>query len=237
MSLIKNIIKNILSLNKKNDLILYQSLSTLSHELKNNFIAIRAASGNINRSIKSLNEEKKINIIEKSVTGIDKKLNDSITLLNMITTITNPAFNWPEEISSFSIQSILQQSIQIYPFPSEKYASLINISTITSDFFVTGNSQLLMCVFYCLIKHGLNTLYNSKLAEIIINIENNKVIFKYVKNIIPDNSDNCLFSILTSKIYGNGFDFINKVLKSMNGSAEINNIENDSLVITLNFKS
>src|SRR5579883_470116 len=62
----------------------HAAFSQLSHDLKNNLIAIRASAGGIKQFVDVSQKEMKINNIEKAITDIDKKINHSMIHLNMV---------------------------------------------------------------------------------------------------------------------------------------------------------
>lgn len=236
MSIINRITKNLgLRKNNENDLTIFnRTFSQLSHDLKNNFIAIRASAGNIKNSFR--NENIKPENIDKALLGIDKKINHSITILNMMTILTSPINNRPNDISKHSITECIQQTIQCYPFTSEKYASFINIATPTVDFSVMGNIDLIKAVFYCLINNAVRAIYNSGSGEAFIYLDKNKVQFKFTDNSETDDiKKQNLFTLGQPEKPGNGLIFITNVIMSMNGKVDFKKELDSESTITIHF--
>lgn len=222
---------------KKNDLNnLYDIFSQLSHDLKNNFVAIRASIGNVKQCINKPVMESRIDTIEKALAGIDKKINHSTTIINMMTTITSPACNWPKDITNISIKDCIQETIQSYPFSSDRHASFINIISPEEDYSVLGNSHLLKSVFYCLINNAVRSLYISGNTEAALVLDKNKVHFKFTdSNKITELIEQNIFSLGRPELPGNGLIFITNVVNSMNGNVELKQESNGVVNVTLLF--
>ncbi|TAK74271.1 MAG: HAMP domain-containing histidine kinase [Gammaproteobacteria bacterium] len=213
-------------------------LSQFSHDLKNNLLAIRASSGNIKQCIMPFTESKMKNI-DQAISDIDKKVNDTLTIFNMMVLFSGPTDNWINDNLEFSIMECLQQAIKNHPFSSTKYISLIKIAPPEIDFLVRGKKSLILGVFYCLIKNAMRSIYHIGEGEVIIYLEKNKdtykLLFKYIEKISPLTTEYDLFTLGTPAHPGNGFGFITAAIKSMNGNIAFIQEPNSVSTITLFF--
>lgn len=236
MSVLSRLSKSFNLSNQDRERNFYQSFAFLSHELNNNLITIRAAAANLKNCIKPA-DIVLTNRIEKSLSAIEKKINHSMTLLSMTTIVTSPMSHWPSEIINISIDDCIRKTFDHFPFSSAKYASLINFKSHTSTLSVAGNQILLECVFYCLFNHAVRMLYHSEMAETVIELESDKIVFKYSGFTKLTNDKNDFFSLGTTRNYDNGFIFISNVLKNMHGVAQFEQTASDRLNVTLEFSN
>jgi K+-sensing histidine kinase KdpD len=239
MVFINKIIKKLSSFRtrKRNEITLNSFFSQLSHDLKNNLIAIRASAGNIKASLPPSNEERKTSNIDKVLAGIDKKVNDSIYLLKMTAAFSGHTDFTSQINSTLSAFDCIKKSIQCYPFLSEKHALLIVKPSLDNDFYFEGNEYVMNCIFYCLIKNALHSIFNLGLGEAVISLEKegNKVHLLFTESI--GNSNDALYSDLfalgTPEKPGNGLKFIIRAMNIMKGTINFKRGPNKSLTISL----
>ena len=237
MLIIKKITKKLAFLNiKKVDTELFNNrFSQLSHDIKNNLIAIRASAGNIKHSLVPSEDNLKVANIEKALAGIDKKINHSMLLLNMATTFSLDPACLPNDITTLSILSCIKKSIQSYPFLSEKHASLIIIPLLDDDFYFEGNEYLINCIFYCLIKNTLHSIFNLGTGSAIIQLDKNKnaVHFQFTENFINEKtSKNDLFTLGSHEKSENGLKFIMNALNIMKSRIIFKREQNNLITLT-----
>ena len=210
----------------------------LSHDLKNNLVAIRASAGNIKQSIHSSDSMSKQNIIDKSLAAIDKKINDSLTHLNMVTLISSLETNWPDDSTHLSMLDCIEQAIQNYPFISDKYASHIHFIRPITDFTFSGNQPLINCVLYCLIKNGLYSVGRERSTEATIELEQtknqNQLHFTFLES---SNNNDKLYALGTPTKHGDGLHYIRKVMYKMNGAINFSAKSNGQLTLSLLFQN
>jgi nitrogen-specific signal transduction histidine kinase len=232
MSFIKNTIKKL----RRNDIgklsQYHVALSQLTHDLKNNFVTIRAAAGSIKKNLSSV----EANAIEKNLSSINKMLDYATLHLEMIKTVSGSVEEYPCNISSFFILNCINEAIRNYPFPSQKCLLNISLSESMTDFSVVGNRSLILHVFYCLIRNAINAIYNCENAQTTITLEKgllgNHMHFQIPKT--EQLKDN-LFSLGLPDNPGYGFQFIQRVMVSMGGKVTFNIKPNDILMFTLSF--
>jgi len=246
MALIQILSKKLFSKrNKKHDTKkFYEPFQQISHDLKNNFVAIRACMGNIKQCVNNTNVENKNININKALDGIDKKIIHSITLLNMLHVFFSPSCYWPNDTSTLSIQDCINQTIQNFPFASSKHAAFITIITPTTDFTFLGNAHLIRSIFFCLIKNAMHAIYKQNCSLINIEIETksktkNLVHFKFkdykeINNCLMEYN---LFEIGTPENHKNGIKVIEEIMQKTLGKADFKRQPGNNMIITLHFSS
>jgi signal transduction histidine kinase len=235
MSFIKNIIGEFSLNNKDKESIdkYHIALSQLTHDLKNKFITIRAASGSIKKNLSPIVET---DVIEKNLSSINKMLDYATRHLEMIKSLSGSPDEFPSDISNFLILNCINEALHNYPFPSQKCLLNITISKSTTDFLVLGCRYLTVQIIYCLIRNAVNAIYSLESAHTTITLEkdlkNNYIHFQ-IPNALPS-KDN-LFSLGLPENPGHGFQFIEQAMISMGGNVTLKLGHKDILTCTLIF--
>lgn len=214
----------------------HETFIQASHDLKNNFLAIRAGAGNIKKHVNSIEDKPKAFEIQKMLEGIEKKVNHSITILNMMTKVVTPTHIWANDLASHSMADCIQQTIKSYPYKSEKHSSLINIIQPVNDFNFTGNLDLVKCVFYFLVHKAIRAMYNTQESTATFKVEKSSVYFtitNYTKAISSNKND--IHALSHPNNPSNRLTFINQVLLHLHGSMVLREDSNGTLIVILHF--
>jgi signal transduction histidine kinase len=234
MSFIKTIINRFFKKNEtsENNFQIDIVLSQLSHDIKNNFIAIRSLTGNIRNNLSNLEQD----AIHSKLKSIDKMLDYAIAHVELtrmrFSTIVN---NGSSE--EFSILNCINGSLENYPFPSQKCLSHIVIIRPVQDFNVYGNRQIISHLLSCLLKNAVHAIYGLEHAQtsITINKENaSQQVFFRIPNDAPLNENNP-FSLGLPDRPGAGFRFIEKTIMAIGGGVTYTSESNDHYLIILSF--
>lgn len=244
MGIIQRLIKRF-ALKKNNELnlnIFNSIFSELSHDLKNNLITIRTCI----YSIKAYLNPNKLSLtsVEKTLSIIDKKINHTATLLNMVYFITCPRSSWPKTITTCSILNCIHNAFQQYPFISEKYVSLIKLEESAVDFLFAGNEELLSVVFYCLIRNAIISLNQGGQGQGLIQTIHQgsegvvKFTYGHTKSRIKSKSHDVYDLFLLGDLHTplNGLNFIQQVMQHLQGDVILNYKPHNLFCVTLMFK-
>lgn len=159
-------------------------LLRLFHDLRNNFIAIRAASGSIKNS---LSHEQLNTSIEKSLSIINKMVDQSMVRLELSKIFSEKVQNHSFNITKFSMRTCINDAIDFYPFSSKNDILCVTKPNSRIDFFIDGNQHIFKNIFYCLIKNGLYAVNSHGSGKVVISLEkgqqHNLVVFEYPKNL------------------------------------------------------
>jgi hypothetical protein len=220
MRLIKFLIEkiNFRSLDiKESKLSIETCLHQLYHDLNNNLITIKSTVGNI-KSI--LNTTEKKSSIEKSLNNITQMAGYAMIHLELSNILSSSPEKYFSIVSNFSALHCVNEAINFYPYTSFKQKEFIKILTPVEDFFIDSSEKIFKNIFYCIIKNGLQSIYNKGDGNIFILFEKlngkNYIYFKYpkVRNILLSEQ---LFSLGLPEKKFYGFYFIEKVMTRIGG--------------------
>jgi hypothetical protein len=192
-------------------------LHQLYHDVNNNLIAIKSSVGNI-RSILNITEEKPS--IEKSLNDITQMAGYAMIHLELSDILSSPPEKYSSIVSNFSALHCVNEAINFYPYTSFKQKEFIKILTPVEDFFIDSSEKIIKNIFYCIIKNGLQAIYNKGDGNIFILFEKlnrkNYIYFKYPKvgNVLLCEQ---LFSLGLPEKKSYGFYFIEKIMNCIGG--------------------
>jgi hypothetical protein len=235
MSFIKNITTKFIRRNEKitNSFQFDDALSQLSHDIKNNFIAIRSIIGNLKKNLSHMEKD----AIDIKLKNINKIIDYATVHIEMTRTLFSPIENYPSAITNFSILSCIQEAIQNYPFPSQKCITHITVLKPEMDFQVIANKHLTIHILFCLIKNIVNTIYSLEHAQATIALtkeSRNSIICFRIPNTTLDEKNH--FSLGLPENIGGGLKFIQGAMASMGGSIIFETDTNDHFLVSLIFR-
>lgn len=194
------------------------------------------------KSVSKLNKKKLAYVINcvpvKSIQTSLIMMDDFInTTLTELTKAQNTILH-PEDLVQCSSRRIIENTLEAYPLPSH----ITITQQITYDFFMMGNSILIMKILFNLLKNAIDQIHLNKKGQIIISTKDEgEVNLLKIKDTAggasPEVMDKIFCAYFTTKENGTGvgLSFSKKIMQSFGGDLTCHSIYGDYMEFILSF--
>lgn len=220
--------------------------SSIAHEIRTPLATIKSTVWNINHMIKELtaaekNEPQKFEKIKKAIDIINKKVDQSNSIINMLLTKLQSIDFEFSDFTTCSAAICIQDALERFPIPQEMTGK-INFDQ-DHDFNFLGNQVLIVHVIMNLLKNALFFISKAGKGSIYIWMENkntrNKIHFKDTGTGISTKIIHYIFDTFftteTSTGSGVGLAFSKMVMQSHRGEIECFSEEGEYTEFILTF--
>ena len=220
---------------------------SIAHELRTPLSAIRAVGNNLNLIVnKYQNLEEEQSISKKDIQYLQKFSEDLNSLVNKSNhTIDVMLANLREDMTAIkleplSIRKCAESAIEQYPF-TEQERELVHVR-IDDDFIIIGNPDLMLHVFFNLIRNSTYAIQQSGKGEIFIETqlekyENTLILKDTASGISPKILTHLFEPFYTDRPQGTGIGlpYCKRALEFMGGKIDCQSIEGEYTIFYIRF--